>query len=94
MGDRNGTEDDEENLSTVGSGGVDVLFDELEATIERLDEFSDDLAGVRGRIESNEGDTSGHVRNRINQDADQLAVEAEERTDRLRNELHALKQSL
>ncbi|WP_227377516.1 hypothetical protein [Haladaptatus halobius] len=94
MGDRNDTQENEENLSPVGSGRVDVLFDEIEATIETLDGFSDELGNIRDRIKTNEGETSGHVRNRINQDADQLAEEAEEETERLREELQMLKRTV
>jgi hypothetical protein len=39
-----------ENLSTVGSGRIDSLFDDVEATIERLGEFPDELANVQRRI--------------------------------------------
>lgn len=66
----------EETLSTVRSRRVDALFDEIELTIELLDRFPDELENVRRRIEANEGETSGHVRNRVTQDADQLADEA------------------
>lgn len=93
MGDDNDTQRSKENLSTVGSGRVDALFDEIELTIAMLDRFSDELVNVRKRIEANEGDTSRHVRNRINQDADRLAEEAEETAERLREELQELKRT-
>lgn len=94
MGDRGDTERNEENLSTVGSGRVDALFDEIELTIELLDRFNDELVSIRRRIEANEGKTSGHVCNRITQDADQLAEEAEETAERLREELRELKRTV
>lgn len=84
----------EENLSTVGSGRVDELFDDVEAAIETLAEFSDELDGIRRRIEANEGDTSSHVRNRITQDADQLADEADEAAEQLRTALEELKRTV
>ncbi|MFB6073552.1 MAG: hypothetical protein ABEJ89_00910 [Haloarculaceae archaeon] len=86
--------DDQENLSTVGSGRVDALFDEIETTVELLDRFSDDLISLRKRIEKNEGETSGHVRNRVTQDADQLSREAEAAADRLGEELERLKRTV
>ncbi|WP_158059089.1 hypothetical protein [Halorussus halophilus] len=85
---------DEPNLSTVGSGRVDTLFDEIELSVEMLDRFADELESVRKRIEANDGETSGHVRNRINQDADQLAEEAEETSEKLRERLRELKRSV
>lgn len=90
----NDENDSEENLSTVGSGRVDALFDDIEATIERLDEFPDELENVRRRIEANEGATSGHVRDRVTEDADGLADEAEEASERLREALQRLKRSV
>lgn len=83
-----------ENLSTVGSGRVDALFDDIEATIERLEEFPDELESVRRRIAANEGETSGHVRNRVTQDADQLIDEAEAATERLGEKLRELKRAV
>jgi hypothetical protein len=84
----------EENLSTVGSGRVDTLFDDIEETIEALDRFPDELESLRRRIEANEGETSGHVRNRVTQDADGLAAEAAGATERLREALDRLKQTV
>ena len=81
----------EENLSTVGSGRVDALFDDIEATIEELDRFPSELENVRRRVAANEGETPGHVRNRVTQDADQLVDEAEAATERLREALEDLK---
>lgn len=83
-----------ENLSTVGSRRVDSLFDQIETTIESMDGFSNELIGLRRRIDANEGETSPHVRNRVTQDADQLAREAEEATERLREELEELKRTV
>lgn len=94
MSERDDAGENEENLSTVGSGRVDALFDELELTIEMLDRFGDELENVRRRIEANEGETSGHVRNRVNQDADQLATEADEVTERLGEKLQELKRTV
>jgi len=94
MGNDDDAQDPEENLSTVGSGRVDALFDEIELTIERLGEFPDELENVRRRIEANDGETSGHVRNRINEDADQLVDEAEAATERLCEELRELKRTV
>jgi hypothetical protein len=84
----------EENLSTVGSGRVDALFDDIEATLERLDEYPDELENVRRRIEANAGETSGHVRNRITQDAGPLAAEAAAATARLREALEELEETI
>ncbi|WP_336035614.1 hypothetical protein [Halobacterium yunchengense] len=84
----------EENLSTVGSGAVDALFDDIEATIEEFDEFADELENVRRRVAANDGETSGHVRNRVAQDADQLAAEAEAATERLREALQNLERTV
>lgn len=86
--------EDGENLSTVGSRSVDALFDEIEATIERLDAFPDELESVRRRIAANEGETSPHVRNRVTQDADGLVDEAEDATERLREALMELKRTV
>jgi len=86
--------DDAENLSTVGSGRVDALFDDIESTIEALDDFADELETIRRRIDANEGETSGHVRNRINDDADQLSDEAEAAAERLRERFEALKRTV
>jgi|GEM_PF-2562748 len=86
--------DREENLSTVGSGRVDALFDDIEATIEELDRFPSELENVRRRVAANEGETSGHVRNRVTQDADQLVDEAEAATERLREALEDLKRTV
>lgn len=86
--------DDEENLSTVGSRSVDALFDEIEETLERLEEFPDELESVRRRVVANEGETSPHVRNRVTQDADGLADDAEEATERLREALMELKRTV
>ena len=83
-----------ENLSTVGSGRVDALFDEIELTVELLDSFADELESIRRRIEANEGDTSGHVRNRVNEDADQLGDEAHEAAQRLDEKLQELKRTV
>lgn len=94
MPDDDRTEDDEENLSTVGSGGVDALFEEIESTIGTLDDLSGDLESVRRRIEANEGETSGHVRSRVDQEADRLADEVADATGRLREELRELKRSV
>lgn len=93
------TEDDDpqergENLSTVGSGRVDALFDEIELTVELLDRFGDELENVRRRVEANDGETSGHVRNRVNQDADQLGEEAVEAAERLAEALDELKRTV
>lgn len=88
MADEN---DPAENLSTVGSGRIDALFDDVESTITHLDVLADELESVRRRIEANDGETSGHVRNRINDDADQLAVEAANANDRVQSRLRALK---
>lgn len=87
-------EEQRENLSTVGSGGLDALFDEIESTIEDLDGFGDELENVRRRIEANEGETSGAVRDRVNDDADQLSDEAEEAAERLAEKLQALKRAV
>ena len=83
----------EENLSTVGSGRVDALFDEIELTLERLEEFPKELNQIRRRIEANDGETSGHVRNRVTEDADQLVDEAEAATESLRDAHSALKRT-
>ena len=83
-----------ENLSTVGSGRVDALFDEIELTVELLDRFGDELESVRRRIEANDGETSGHVKNRVEQDADQLGEEAEEAVEKLQERLDALKRTV
>lgn len=93
MGDDNDTERGE-NLSTVGSGRVDALFDELEAHVETTGTFADDVASLRRRIEANEGETSGHVRNRVNDDATQLADDAEAATAELVEELRRLKRTV
>lgn len=85
---------DTENLSTVGSGRVDALFDDVESTVERLDRFADELENVRRRVAANEGETSGHVRNRVQQDADALGREAVEAADRLREKLDELKRTV
>lgn len=85
------SDDRDQNLSTVGSGRVDALFDELEITVEMLDTLGEELSSVRRRIEANEGKTSGHVRDRINADADQLSEEATEAIDHLTTELDRLK---
>jgi hypothetical protein len=94
VGDETESNRDEENLSTVGSGRVDALFDEIELTVEMLDRFADELESVRRRIDANEGETSGHVRDRVNEDADQLADEADEAAERLREKLEALKRTV
>lgn len=94
MSGEDDSETQAENLSTVGSGRVDTLFDDIEATIERLEEFPDELESLRRRISANEGETSGHVRNRITQDADLLVDEAEDATARLRETLQELKRSV
>ncbi|MFC3476554.1 hypothetical protein [Halobacterium litoreum] len=83
-----------ENLSTVGSGRVDALFDEIELTVELLDRFGDELESVRRRVEANDGETSGHVKNRVEQDADQLGEEAEEAVEKLQERLDALKRTV
>ena len=93
-GDDERGRDDAENLSTVGSGGLDELFDELESTVESLAAFADDVENVRRRIAANEGETSGHVRNRIDQDAGQLAAELDQNAERLRERLDELKRSV
>lgn len=90
----NERDENEENLSTVGSGRVDALFDDIESAVESLEKFSDELVSLRKRIDTNEGDTSGHVRNRVNEDADQLADEAEKAAERLREELEDLKRTV
>lgn len=74
-------------------GRVDALFDELEVTIEVFDRFSDDLVNIRIRIEFNGGETSAHVRNRIDQNADQLTEEAAA-TERVREDLESLKRTV
>lgn len=94
MGNDNVPSESAENLPTVGSGRVDTLFDDIELTIERLDEFPDEIDRIRRRIVANEGETSGHVRNRINEDVDQLVDEAEAATGRLREELVELKRTV
>jgi hypothetical protein len=86
--------DRQENLSTVGSGRVDTLFDELEVTVEQLSAFADELENLRRRIDANEGETSGHVRNRVTQDADQLAAEATDASERVADRLEALKRTV
>ena len=83
-----------ENLSTVGSGRVDELFDDIEATIEALATYPDELESIRRRIEANQGETSGHVRNRITQDADQLVDEADAATQALQEALEELKRTV
>ena len=83
-----------ENLSTVGSGRVDSLFDEIELTVELLDSFGDELESLRRRIDTNDGDTSGHVRNRVTSDADQLSREAEAAASRLGEKLEELKRTV
>ena len=83
-----------ENLSTVGSGRVDKLFDEIETTVELLDHFGDELESLRRRIDANEGATSGHVRNRVTEDADQLDNEAQAATRRLDEKLQELKRAV
>jgi molecular chaperone GrpE (heat shock protein) len=86
--------DREENLSTVGSGRVDALFDDIEATIEELDRYPSELENVRRRIAANEGETSGHVRNRVTQDADGLTDDVERASERLRKALEDLKRTV
>ena len=44
--------------------------------------------------EANESKTSGHVRDRVNEDADKLVDDAEEATERLREALQNLKRSV
>ena len=83
-----------ENLSTVGSGRVDELFDDIEATIEDLAAYPDELESIRRRIEANQGETSGHVRNRVTQDADQLVDEADAATEALQEALERLKRTV
>lgn len=94
MGDGENTDDSAENLSTVGSGRVDSLFDEIESTIDQLDEYADELATIRRRIDRNEGATSGHVRNRVTVDADTFVDDVTAATERLRDELQALKRTV
>lgn len=94
MAEDDRTGDEESNRSTVGSGGVDALFEELDATIGTIEELSGDLADVRRRIEANDGETSGHVRSRVDQEADRVAEEAEEAVERLREELRHLKRTV
>ncbi|WP_435348888.1 hypothetical protein [Haloarchaeobius sp. HRN-SO-5] len=94
MGDGTQSDGATENRSTVGSGRVDELFDDIEETIERLDGFSDELTSLHKRIAANEGETSGHVRDRVNEDADQLADEAADAADRLREHLQTLKRDV
>ena len=93
-GDNDSRREVEKNLSTVGAGGIDQLFDELESTIESLDEFADDLEGARRRIEANDGATADHVRNRILQDADPLSEEVQASAERLQEALEQLERSL
>lgn len=94
MGTEDTTDDDAENLSTVGSGRVDELFDEVEATIDRMDECADELESIRRRILANEGATSGNVRDRVTEDADGLADGAEAAASRLRTKLRELKRAV
>jgi hypothetical protein len=86
--------DKRENLSTVGSGRVDALFDELELTIALLDSYADDVESLRRRIEANEGETSGHVRNRVNGDTDAFLRDLDAASERLADELRALKREV
>lgn len=92
--DGNGPRGEDDNLSIVGSGRVDVLFDDVEGTIESLAGLSDELESVRRRIEANEGRASGAVRDRVNDDADQLADEAESAVEKLRDALRSLKRTV
>lgn len=85
---------EDEDLPTVGSGRLDALFDDLEATVESLDDLADELTTVRRRIEADEGETSGHVRNRITQDAEQLAEELDENAERLGEALRSLEEAV
>ena len=84
----------ETNLPTVGSGRLDALFDDLESTIESLDRFGDELETVRRRIEADEAGPSGAVVDRINDDADQLADDAEASAERIVEELRSLKRAV
>ncbi|WP_440991805.1 hypothetical protein [Haloarchaeobius baliensis] len=87
-------DDSTENLSTVGSGRVDELFDEIDTTVGRLDELADELESLRRRIEANEGETSGHVKDRVTADADGLTDEAAAASERLAAKLEALKRTV
>jgi hypothetical protein len=94
MADDTTPTDRAEDLPTVGSGRVDSLFDEIEETIERLDHFGDELESLRRRIDTDEGDTSGHVRDRVTSDADQLSREADAAASRLGEKLERLKDTV
>lgn len=94
MADENAERDDEGESATVGSGRVNALFDDLESTAESLSEFADDVESVRGQVTADEGEVSGHVEDRITQDAAQLAEQIEDNTERLREELDELQRSV
>lgn len=87
-------ENDETRTSSIGSGRVDALFDDIEATIESLDGYADELTNVRKRIEGGERSAPGHVRNRVTQDADQLVEQTDETVARLREALESLKRTV